>query len=435
MPGCRSQRTIGIAQPDTFLDVREDTRMTIIWRRIHILTRKQAMRAYEKTHAHISFALSLAALPPKFWMLMGEARSKCDHIALVPLAPSTARDLHAVYFAKGVHATTAIEDNTLSEDEVRRRMEGGLELPPSKEYLGQEIDNMLRAYNEIQDKAVAGSPIELTVDTLKHFNRVILRDLPDEPEVIPGEIRTHSVAVGPYVGAPAEDCDILLDRLVTWLHEIQPSDPSEAVPIAVIKAVVAHVYLEWIHPFGNGNGRLGRLIEFLILTSSGITIPAAHVLTSHYNDTRAEYYRQLHHASRSGGDLIPFLIYAAQGFVDGLLGQIKRLHSQHEKLMWRQFIDEVYEGQAAESASRRRKLAIKLGETDAWVERDDIMLLDRYLARAYASKTDKTVSRDLNQLEREGFVELSGNRMRARTEKVAGMRAFTATEGSDPTGS
>lgn len=107
-------------------------------------------------------------------MLMGEARSKCDHIALVPLGPSTARALHEAYFAKGVHATTAIEDNTLSEDEVRRRMEGDLELPPSKEYLAQEIDNMLAAYNEIQNHARAGSPIELSVATLKRFNRIIL---------------------------------------------------------------------------------------------------------------------------------------------------------------------------------------------------------------------------------------------------------------------
>lgn len=96
--------------------------------------------------------------------------------------------------------------------------------------------------------------------------------------------------------------------------------------------------------------------------------------------------------------------------------------------MWRQSVDEVYEGKAAESASRRRKLAIVLGHSRGWIERDDIGLLDRDLARAYLNKTDKTVSRDVNQLVREGLVEVQGTRVRARTEKVGGMRAFAATQ-------
>jgi hypothetical protein len=74
---------------------------------------------------------------------------------------------------------------------------------------------------------------------------------------------------------------------------------------AILKAMVAHLYLAWTHPFGDGNGRTARLIEFHILLSAGVPSPAAHLFSNHYNQTRAEYYRQLDRASKSGGH--PFL--------------------------------------------------------------------------------------------------------------------------------
>ena len=111
---------------------------------------------WKRTHPWISFHIDLADGSPGFWMLLGEARSKCDHIRYVPLAEETAKTLNAVYFAKGVNVTTAIEGNTLSEEEVLQRLAGQLELPLSKEYLGKEIDNMISAYNGIADRVRRG---------------------------------------------------------------------------------------------------------------------------------------------------------------------------------------------------------------------------------------------------------------------------------------
>ncbi len=388
-------------------------------------------RKYQETHPHITFQLNLAAMPPRFWMLMGEARSKCDHISRVPLEPETSEKLHEVYFAKGIHATTAIEDNTLSEEEVRERMAGDLELPPSKEYLGREVDNMLAAYNEVMGAALFGEPLPLSIDSLKHLNKRVLDGLSVDDRTVPGEIRTHSVMVGSYRGAPAEDCAYLLERLCEWVNGIEPAHDNERIPMAFIKATLAHIYFEWIHPFGDGNGRVGRLIEFAILTNHGIPAPAAHVLTSHYNDTRSQYYRELQAASSSGGDVTPFLLYAAQGFVDGLLVQIKELHKQQEALMWRAYVDRTYEGQARETASRRRKLALELGKLDGeWVRREDIPLLDRRLMKEYGSRADKTLTRDLNLLAKEGYVVLHGTRwVRAKVEVIKGMRPQSAPAG------
>lgn len=64
------------------------------------------------------------------------------------------------------------------------------------------------------------------------------------------------------------------------------------------------------------------MIEFHLLFAAGVPLPAAHLLSDHYNKTRTEYYRQLTFASRSGGDVLPFIRYALEGFLDGLRGQI-----------------------------------------------------------------------------------------------------------------
>ena len=107
------------------------------------------MRTFEQTHPWLTFRLDLRPVPHTLWMLVGEARSKCEHIAGVPLRPEDAQGLYEVYLTKGVHATTSIEGNTLSEDEVRKRVEGKLTLPKSREYLGREVDNVVGACREI----------------------------------------------------------------------------------------------------------------------------------------------------------------------------------------------------------------------------------------------------------------------------------------------
>lgn len=145
------------------------------------------MRTYQETHPWITFQVDLREASYKLWMLIGEAQSKCDHVAGVPLLPSVAESLHQVFLAKGVLATTAIEGNTLTEEEVLRRLEGKLDLPPSKQYLGQEIDNIVEACNLIANQIFTDESIELRVDDIKEYNRLVLKNLPLNEDVVPGE--------------------------------------------------------------------------------------------------------------------------------------------------------------------------------------------------------------------------------------------------------
>jgi len=317
-------------------------------------------------------------------------------------------------------ATTAIEGNTLSEAEVLAAVEDRLDVPPSKGYLLQEVQNIIAACTEIVREAAQGDSRPLTPALLLDLNRRVLAGLPPGEEVRPGELRLHSVLVGKvYRGAPAEDLPYLVDTLCTWLggEDFAPRPGLEMV-YAVIQAVVSHVYLAWIHPFGDGNGRTARLLEFALLLRAGVPSPAAHLLSNHYNQTRAEYYRQLEAASRSGGDLLPFLGYAVRGFVDGLRSQLEYVWEQQWDVIWQNLVHEAFDEARGKTGARQRALALALGVHGDWVQASAVDELDPRLARDYAGVTSKTLQRDLAALERLGLVVRAQGRVRAKREVI-----------------
>ncbi len=335
-----------------------------------------------------------------------------------------AKALHQLYLAKGAAATTAIEGNTLSEAEVLRAVEGRLEVPPSKHYLKQEVENIIAACNGISAQLAEGTLPPLSKELLCAYNRQVLEKLPVKEDVKPGELRAHSVIVGNvYRGAPPEDCPYLLERLCEWLNgpEFQAPEGSAVgadTVYAILRSVVAHLYLAWIHPFGDGNGRTARLLEFHILMSAGVPSPAAHLFSNHYNETRGEYYRQLDHASKSGGDIVPFIGYAVRGLVDGLRGQLEKIWTQQWDVVWRNFVHERFQNKNSPTDTRQGHLALDLGDGDDWVEVGKITELTPRLAKAYAGKTAKTVQRDLNTLVEMGLLARDGRSIRARREVI-----------------
>lgn len=373
---------------------------------------------YRRSHPWITFELDLRRASHKVWLLLGEAQSKSEHLSSVPLLPVVAKQFHQLFLAKGVLATTAIEGNTLTEKEVMQHLEGKLELPPSKEYLRQEIANILGACNEIGERVLSKNSTDLSVDLIRSFNRQVLDRLPQPEEVTPGEIRKHSVGVGQYRGAPPEECHHLLQRLCDWLnHGFAPPDGYH-IAFGLLQAIVAHLYLAWIHPFADGNGRTARLIEFQILLSAGVPTVAAHLLSNHYNQTRAEYYRQLDHAHKSGGDAFPFITYALQGFVDGLREQLHLVKKQQLAVHWINYVHDRFRDQDTPANTRRRRLAIDLSIQSDPVPMAQVRHVTPRIAEAYAGKTDKTIKRDLNVLEEKGLIVRTIHGIRARRETI-----------------
>ncbi len=104
------------------------------------------LKSYQQSHPWITFSVDLRKLGGRFWLRLGEAQASCIRIGEVPLQPAVSEHLLAVFTSKGAMATAAIEGNTLSEEEVREAMAGHLRLPPSRDYLRREIDNILNPH-------------------------------------------------------------------------------------------------------------------------------------------------------------------------------------------------------------------------------------------------------------------------------------------------
>jgi len=366
--------------------------------------------AHEKTHPWLLFERSdITRASYRTWMLLGEAVSKCLHIARVPLRPATAQELHRVFLAKGIHGTTAIEGNTLSEEEVKRSIEGKLKLPASREYLEKEVDNILRACNLVGREIAEQRMRPLSVARLTEFNALVLEGLPLGEGAVPGRIRRHRVGVGGYVPPDPRECFGLLDRLCGWLSRpILPAGfPHKNASDAIIRAILAHLYVAWIHPFGDGNGRTARLVEFQILLGGGLPTPVAHLLSNHYNKTRAEYYRQLDRARRLPDGICGFIEYALQGLVDGQRDAIRRIWLQQLDTTWRSHVYQQLKDLRNKPGERIRRLAFgfPLFRKNPF-PLDAVPDLSPEIARTYARLSERTLRRDLKELvEREVLAE------------------------------
>ena len=219
---------------------------------------------YMETHPWITFRFDPAHDMTS--MRLGEAFSKCQHLSGTPLQPGLADDLANVYLAKGVNATTAIEGNTLSEDEVQGILEGDRQLPASQEYLQQEVENVRDVLQRVHDDAFGGVPFRLTPEWLKLQNRGILKGIACEDHVVPGEFTSKTLLVGSvYRGAPPADVPYLVDRLCDWINALIDGSADQSADVRFVNAftaaVLGHLYIAWIHPFGDGNGRTARALS------------------------------------------------------------------------------------------------------------------------------------------------------------------------------
>jgi len=380
------------------------------------------MRTYEKTHPWLTFSANLDHVPFDLWVMLGECQSKCEHIRDAPILPETAKELFLLYLAKGVVATTAIEGNTLTEKEVLEHIEGGLRLPPSREYQCREIDNIVKACNELLDAIREGSTPHLDVESIKTLNRRILHGLTVADHVTPGQLRTISVGVSGYRGAPAEDCEYLLERLSDWLNSPGfEAPPSMIFVYAIIKAVLAHLYIAWIHPFGDGNGRTARLIEFITLISSGVPATAAHLLSNHYNLTRTRYYGELAQAGQSKGNIIPFLGYAVQGLLDGLREQVVAIQKQQWEVVWRDFVHRSIKSKSGPLKERKQKLVFAISDMNVPMPIREIAELPQ-LVRVYRNPGSGILKNDIAELVKEGLLVREKGNIRARFEAISGFK-------------
>lgn len=342
-------------------------------------------------------------LSPYALILLGQCEAYVQSINNTPILPQHYRSLMKVALLKGAQATTAIEGNTLSDEEITKVMDN-IKLPPSKEYQEIEVRNILNAYNELLNEIVnSGIDQLISKELLLRFHKMVGKDLGEHFAAIPGKLREAEVVVGRYRCPDHRDIPMLVDKLCQWLREeFKFGKVDLTFSEVVIQAIVTHVYIEWIHPFGDGNGRTGRLVEFYILLRGGTPDIASHILSNYYNSTRTAYYTQLEKATETK-DLSKFIEYALLGFRDGLVQTLEVIQQSQFLNTWQKFIydkfDSIRESSQDRVFRRQRLLALELPlEKEFTVSQ--VSDLSIALAKVYSEKgvSGKTMHRDVERL-------------------------------------
>ncbi len=372
---------------------------------------------------HISFQNDWK-LSSSAWYKLGQCKSIIRAISNAPIQPEYRKKLLEISLIKGAQATTAIEGNTLSLDEIREIQEGK-NLPPSKEYQEIEIKNILDSYNEILREITMIKKDELISSQLiLRFHKMIGKDLGDSFQAIPGQFRRSNVTVGNYRPPNYEEVEELMEKFCVWLKSsFKYSKGKESFSDSIFEAIIAHVYIAWIHPFNDGNGRTARLIEFYILLRAGLPDIASHVLSNFYNETRPEYYRHLDLAYRER-DLSKFLEYAIRGLRDGLIKVLQIIQENHFEILWKNYFYEIFKDVKYGSVAvfkRRRELMLKFPKSGLFTSKE-LIDSNHDLLRTYLRKSGLLLKRDLDELTRLNLLIRDGKKYKANTDIL--LRSF-----------
>lgn len=199
---------------------------------------------------------------------------------------------------KTIHSSLAIEQNTLTLEQVTDIINGKRILGPPQDI--HEVKNAYEAYERI-------STLDpYNVKNLLTAHKIMMNGLVKEA----GVFRSSNVGVYAgteliHAGTPAKYVPDLMQQLFTWLKE------SKYHPL--VKSCIFHYEFEFIHPFQDGNGRMGRLWQSLILQKWKDIFTWLPVETLVY-ENQEEYYKVLQSADNKGD---------STEFVEFMLGMIR----------------------------------------------------------------------------------------------------------------
>ena len=203
---------------------------------------------------------------------------------------------------KTIHSSLAIEGNTLSEGEVQAVLEGKKVVAPLKEI--QEVKNAIKTY-ELYPKL---NPFSIQDLLLAHGT--MMAGLVDEA----GMFRKGGVGVFDgdkpiHIAPPADRVRDLMSDLFGWLENADDH--------LLIRSCVFHYEFEFIHPFADGNGRIGRLWQSLILGRLDPIFEHLPVENMVYSNQQAYYYAI--NRSSDLGDSGPFIDFMLEEILDALV--------------------------------------------------------------------------------------------------------------------
>jgi len=187
-----------------------------------------------------------------------------------------------------IHSTLAIEGNTLTLDQVTAILEGKRVLGQPREIA--EVQGAIKAYEALPTLDPHSSKDLLTA------HKILMGDiLTDAGKFRKGSVGIHKGDQVVHVAPPAKRVPTLIDDLLTWARTAEDH--------RLIKSCVFHYELEFIHPFSDGNGRMGRLWQTLMLGEWNALFYLLPV-ESLVSDQQAQYYQALEDADKAADSTV-----------------------------------------------------------------------------------------------------------------------------------
>jgi len=254
-------------------------------------------------------------IQPQFESRLTDLVIELDHLRKKRLGGTT--HPHVFFQLKSIFQTlesigsARIEgNNTTISEFIETKLE-------EREYINeqiQEIRNIEESINFIDEDT---ENIQLSRIFISDLHKMIVKGLTPPPQgegdKTPGIYRNHSVEIKGANHKPPEtqqQVESYMQELFDFLN--YPHSPK----YDLLKMALAHHRFMWIHPFGNGNGRVGRLLTYALLVKAGFNVHVGRILnpTAVFCIDRDEYYKFLSEADTGKDDgLINWCTYVLEG--------------------------------------------------------------------------------------------------------------------------
>ena len=225
------------------------------------------------------------------------------------LVPKWEISLRREALIRAAHASTAIEGNPLSLEEVSKLAKGRKVTATRR--TKQEVLNYLNVLENIEKYQEAR---EIKETHILKLHRDITKETLENPEW-EGKYRDIQVYVGNkitgeiiFTPPPSNEVPILMEEFLTWLNS---KESSKLHPVII--AGISHYEFVRIHPFVDGNGRCARALATLILYIHEFDIKRFFTLDDYYDSDRIAYYSALKSVNQKTLDLTQWLEYFLEG--------------------------------------------------------------------------------------------------------------------------
>lgn len=279
-------------------------------------------------------------ISPVIVSLVADISEKLGRLSVLQTQQNSLR-LRRINRIRTIQGSLAIEGNTLTQAQITAVLDGKTVIAPPREI--QEVRNAIKAYEKLTQWQSTNE------QDLLDAHQTLMQGLIDEV----GQYRNADVGVMQgekiiHMAPSANRIQSLMFNLFHWLQH--------AAEHPLIRSCVFHYEFEFIHPFTDGNGRMGRLWQSLILSqwhSIFSNLPVESLVYLHQN----EYYSALQQSTNKT-DSSPFIEFMLQMILDGCNENIPQVSPQVSPQV--KLLIEIINGEMS-----KEELMIILGLKDA----------------------------------------------------------------------